>query len=162
MAMAMALALALALACWRPQTFKYRRLSESVARDLFSQIVRAVAYAHQHNITHRDIKLENILIARWVVQGSPPCALAPCASVVKLRRSHAHPLRFRGRACLAGSLWRGCRSDGTPKVADFGLSLFIHPDAKLQYSAGSLCYFAPEMVKRETHRGAIRRAMVLL
>jgi len=36
-------------------------MSEQQARDVFKQVLEAVAYCHSQNIAHRDIKLENIL-----------------------------------------------------------------------------------------------------
>ncbi|WOL16622.1 hypothetical protein Cni_G25410 [Canna indica] len=38
------------------------RLPEEVARQLFHQLLSAVAYAHAHGVFHRDLKLENILL----------------------------------------------------------------------------------------------------
>lgn len=37
-------------------------LTEEEARRIFRQIVTAVFYCHKHNICHRDLKLENILL----------------------------------------------------------------------------------------------------
>ena len=39
-----------------------RRLEESEACRIFYQLVHALGYCHSNNITHRDIKFENILI----------------------------------------------------------------------------------------------------
>lgn len=39
-------------------------LSEAEASQLIRQVVSAVAYMHRSNVIHRDIKLENILLAR--------------------------------------------------------------------------------------------------
>ena len=41
-----------------------RDLSNEETRLLFSQIVAGVAYAHNQHICHRDLKLENILLAK--------------------------------------------------------------------------------------------------
>jgi len=39
-----------------------KKLSENEARTIFTQVVDALEYAHNHSIFHRDIKLENILL----------------------------------------------------------------------------------------------------
>ena len=39
-------------------------IPESEAKDFFARIVHALHIVHTHNIVHRDIKLENILIAK--------------------------------------------------------------------------------------------------
>ena len=39
-----------------------RKLEESEVRRIFKQILKGIEYSHSKNITHRDIKLENILL----------------------------------------------------------------------------------------------------
>ena len=41
---------------------KRRKLSEKTAKFLFKQIILGIKHIHEHNIVHRDIKLENLLI----------------------------------------------------------------------------------------------------
>ena len=41
---------------------KRGKLTEQVAKFIFKQIVLSLQYIHNHNIVHRDIKLDNILI----------------------------------------------------------------------------------------------------
>ena len=41
---------------------KRGKLTEEVAKFIFKQIVLSLQYIHNHNIVHRDIKLDNILI----------------------------------------------------------------------------------------------------
>jgi serine/threonine protein kinase len=38
-----------------------KRLTEDDAKGIFFQLVQAIDYVHNLNVTHRDIKLENIL-----------------------------------------------------------------------------------------------------
>lgn len=39
-----------------------RRLEETEARRIFKQILLGIQYCHQKNVTHRDVKLENLLL----------------------------------------------------------------------------------------------------
>ena len=41
-----------------------KRLSESRASGIFSQLLSGIEYLHQNGICHRDLKLENILLDR--------------------------------------------------------------------------------------------------
>ena len=41
---------------------KRSKLTENIAKFIFKQIILALQYIHNHNIVHRDIKLDNILI----------------------------------------------------------------------------------------------------
>ena len=37
-------------------------VSEDIAKFMVRQLVKAVAFCHSHNIVHRDLKLENVLV----------------------------------------------------------------------------------------------------
>ena len=39
-----------------------RRLDEPEARRIFKQVLHGIEYCHNKNVTHRDLKLENILL----------------------------------------------------------------------------------------------------
>lgn len=38
------------------------RLSDKSAKNIFKQILMAIEHCHRHSVTHRDIKLDNILL----------------------------------------------------------------------------------------------------
>jgi serine/threonine protein kinase len=40
----------------------HRKMSEREASRLFKQVVSGIHFCHSKNITHRDIKLENLLL----------------------------------------------------------------------------------------------------
>jgi serine/threonine protein kinase len=40
-----------------------RKISEENARSIIKQILRALNYCHSRNVTHRDIKLENVIVS---------------------------------------------------------------------------------------------------
>lgn len=39
-----------------------RQFSEDKAKNIITQLLQTLAYLHQRNVTHRDVKLENIII----------------------------------------------------------------------------------------------------
>ena len=39
-----------------------KRLTESLARVYFKQLIEAISYCHREKLIHRDLKLENILL----------------------------------------------------------------------------------------------------
>ena len=39
-----------------------KKLDETLAKYLFKQAAKSLAYCHTHNVLHRDIKLENLLL----------------------------------------------------------------------------------------------------
>ena len=49
----------------------HRRFSEEKAKRLIKQLIGILSYLHQRNVTHRDIKLENVMLS----SSDPTCSV---------------------------------------------------------------------------------------
>ena len=102
---------------------------ENEARRIFRQIATAVYYCHKHNICHRDLKLENILLDE-----------NGCAKVSSHLTLYAHNDSFIFE-CLSN------------QIADFGLSNVYDGKNLLNTFCGSPLYASPEIVKGNPYAG---------
>jgi len=77
-----------------------KRLSESQARYVFSQVVDAIEYLEEHGITHRDIKDENLVIDRNL-----KVKLIDFGSAIAVNPNEPRPYysKFYGTAAYASS-----------------------------------------------------------
>ncbi|CCI44254.1 unnamed protein product [Albugo candida] len=102
-------------------------IAEEEGVDLFNQILAGVGYAHNQHICHRDLKLENILLSKFVSlsNGSLSCTDTLCSK----------------------------NDISMVKIADFGLSDFYKPGAMMKTSCGSLSYLAPEVFRGTSNAG---------
>ncbi len=103
-------------------------LTAADAAGLVGQLAAAVEFAHQHGVIHRDLKPGNILIQ------SPPEGIEAHSSWNRIGDGTAVA---RHAIC------------GHPKIADFGLSRFIHEQGQTQTgdALGTPSYMAPEQVR---------------
>ncbi|GMF64803.1 unnamed protein product [Phytophthora lilii] len=109
-------------------------LSEEDGVGLFSQILGGVGYAHNQHICHRDLKLENILLTKYVYLPtfSTWCDLILTTLDISM--------------CSKNDI-------STAKIADFGLSDFYKPGAMMKTSCGSISYLAPEVFRGTSNAG---------
>ena len=103
-------------------------LSEQESRYIFRQMLSAVAYAHNHNLCHGDLKLDNILLSRRQVTNvdeDKKIATETNTNVAETKHENSHNLEV--------------------KVADFGLAVFLQHGEKSKAIGGSTSYMAPEV-----------------
>ena len=112
---------------------KMKRLSEMESRSIFRQILAAVAYAHNHNICHGDLKLDNILLANRQVTQKSDLTTGRNDGNNDGEHESVHNLEV--------------------KVADFGLSVFLQRGEKSRAVGGSTSYMAPEVWNNQDING---------
>ena len=103
-----------------------RRMTERAVASMFRQVASAVADCHQLGIAHRDIKLENVLIAEPV-----------------------DPAFFRASGDDVDRLSPQLR------LCDFGLAVRCRADRPMRATVGSAYYIAPEVVARGGYTAAV-------
>ena len=97
---------------------------EWFVRRVFGELANVVGWMHEHNLVHRDLKLENIMLTRPLFRANAP----------QLRPSDLGPVPI-------------------VKITDFGLARFIEGDTKLETRCGSEEYVAPELIIGRSYDG---------
>eukprot|EP00271_Cylindrocystis_brebissonii_P008794 TRINITY_DN23298_c0_g1_i1.p1 TRINITY_DN23298_c0_g1~~TRINITY_DN23298_c0_g1_i1.p1 ORF type:complete len:550 (+),score=45.87 TRINITY_DN23298_c0_g1_i1:283-1932(+) len=113
------------------EVMRREKFTEVDAADAFWQLASAVEHCHSHGVFHRDIKLENVLLAKRV---SPPASSSACPrSALSSDRPRSHRQLVEGAKLHL-------------KLADFGLALLLKDGQKVTEVAGSPFYMPPEVV----------------
>lgn len=112
-------------------------LSEEEAGYILKQVLSSLAYLHDNNIVHRDIKLENIII-------SP-------LDLVKSKPSNSNDLNKPSSSVSNNYTIKGKQFNYKVKIIDFGSSVFFNPKNTskknfLSKVCGSCYYLAPEVI----------------
>ena len=94
---------------------RYGAMDESKIRPIFNGVLAGVRHLHAQGIAHRDLKLENILLATSE-QGEP--LKAPQPKIVDLGLAHAHARGADGKGWAPRELTQFCgsRSYCAPEV----------------------------------------------
>lgn len=75
-----------------------RSIPEADVRPIVRQVLAALAFMHEKNITHRDVKLNNIMIATKPTAEAPETPWSVRLGDFGLSQYHAHPERRTRRA----------------------------------------------------------------
>ena len=118
-------------------------LEENEARRIFRQISTAVYYCHKHNICHRDLKLENILL------DENGCAKVSFETITYLQ----FKMIFIGFFNRYGLIIQITIQFHFLQIADFGLSNVYDGKNLLNTFCGSPLYASPEIVRGNPYAG---------
>lgn len=100
---------------------KNKKLPESTAKKYFIQILSALNYCHTHNIVHRDIKIENILINKEDNAILIDFGLANFYEKEGFLGTFCGSLYFAAPELLSGNLYRGPEVD----IWSLGVVLYV-------------------------------------
>lgn len=116
------------------------RMSETVARRKFWQIVSAINFCHNRRVVHRDLKVT-----------PPTIAIISTERIVTKQPAMNLSLFVCLFVMQAENLLLD--SQGNVKIADFGFSNFWSPDERLDTWCGSPPYAAPEVFLGQKYTG---------
>ena len=113
---------------------------EAECISLFSQIVKAVNYCHSLNVTHGDIKLNNVVIFFDDVSSNGSSGIAGSSSTGSSSGSSSSI-----SSSVVVSQGEISNKPIRCKLLDFGLAQFVSADHKTRTDAGTQAYIAPEV-----------------
>ena len=113
------------------------RLSESVVRPLFKQMLNAVAYLHEHGVVHRDLKPENVLL-RCVNENNWEIVLADFGFATFVANSDDVPEEARKLSWLQSVV--GTPSYMAPEILDARLGTPGYDNSADLWSCGVILY----------------------
>ncbi|EPY51025.1 CAMK/CAMKL/AMPK protein kinase Ppk9 [Schizosaccharomyces cryophilus OY26] len=88
-----------------------KRLNEAVARRIFQQVVFAIEYCHQNNVSHRDLKLENILVSNSLTVKLSDFSLSNFMYDGSFLRTSCGTPHYAAPEVIQGRYYDGCDVD---------------------------------------------------
>jgi 5'-AMP-activated protein kinase catalytic alpha subunit len=126
---------------------KVGALPVPTARAFFKQLLSGVAFCHSLGVHHRDLKLENVLLAELPASTAATAATATAATAATAAASTAATPQASANPVPGGS--EGGNADPPApfllKISDFGLS-DLRPFTPSATYCGSPLYAAPELM----------------
>lgn len=125
------------------------RYSESESREMFRDLMEALAYLHRHHIIHRDIKLENLMVAfvpLTATTNNSPSKGRTSSSSFSSNSRYSTAAGVPGSSSNSIIAPPGRRYRQAIKLADFGLATEILPNELLFTVCGTPTYVAPEIL----------------
>ncbi|XP_065299014.1 testis-specific serine/threonine-protein kinase 1-like isoform X4 [Dermacentor albipictus] len=116
------------------------RLHERTAHHIFVQLASAVAYLHRHNIAHRDLKCENVLLTTQLVVKLADFSFSRYCNDPVVRRKKVYSETYCGSEAYAPpEVLQGIPYQ--PKKADMwslGVVLYVMMTAALPFEDGNI------------------------
>ena len=134
-------------------------LPEDLARELFSQAAAAVHYCHKKGIVHRDVKLDNLLLAVGSSldhRSTEPTVKLCDFGVSRLLQDPANDVMTEQcgtPAYIAPEILLGCQADGngyrgfTPDVWSLGVCLYAMLFGTVPFKANNMADLHQMIVK---------------
>ncbi|GJP81129.1 hypothetical protein CLOP_g11306 [Closterium sp. NIES-67] len=118
-------------------------LAEREALEVLKHVGEAVAFCHERGVVHRDIKPDNILLARDLFSPTPSAAAAVAAAPAAAARTSP-----AARSAPLSSPPASARLEaGAVRLADFGLAQLVADGQRgCTAPAGTPGYLAPEVL----------------
>jgi len=130
-------------------------MDERRAKNIFGQLCKAVAYLHESNIVHRDLKCENLLLTN-IHFNNPQNTHNTSDIELTMHGMSAPDTQQSAIDNVTGIPLRGSFNMYETKLVltDFGFSRLINQEGQSTKSrtfCGSAAYAAPEVIKGESY-----------